>query len=267
MFDPAEFCSRNAGYIQPQTQEAMATCNVLVAGCGVGSAIAETAARLGFGRFVLIDPDTISASNLNRQAYTYADIGSPKVEVLARHLQSINPTAQITARQEKLGSHNAEELAAQADFVFDTIDFLDMAGIIALHDACAVAGTPAVTAFSAGFGAVATFFPPGCPVTLRALLGLDEHADGSEATAEAALSSLLEPLSHVLDPSSLATAMNSLQQMAAGTPCPAPNLAVGASLVASLSATMAVRHLAGLPVTPAPHLCAVDLSLVLSAPR
>ncbi|MCU0662013.1 MAG: ThiF family adenylyltransferase [Myxococcota bacterium] len=265
MMDSKELHSRNAGYIQAQTQDKMAECRVLVAGCGVGSAIAETAARLGFCRFVLIDPDTVSVSNLNRQTYTSEDIGLPKVEVLARHLRRVNPSAQIATRLEKLSAHNAAQLAEQVDFVFDTIDFLDMSGIVALHDACAQAKVPVATAFSAGFGAVATFFPPACRVTLRDLLGLPRDMQGRVPCAAQAFENLLEPLSRVLDPGSLATAMSSLQQMAAGVPCPAPNLAVGASLVASLCTTMAVRYLAGQPVSPAPHLCAVDLGLILSS--
>lgn len=264
MFDLEQLSSRNAGYISAKTQDAMARCRVLVAGCGVGSAIAETAARLGFIHFVLVDPDTVSTSNLNRQAYTAADIGQPKVEVLSRHLQRINPHVKVTALIEKIGVHNAAVLATQADFVFDTIDFLDMSGIVALHDACAEAKVPVATAISAGFGAVATFFPPLCPVTLRDFLGLSRDVEAPPPSAAAAFEHLLGELALVLDPSRLATMASSLEQMAAGEPCPAPNLAIGASLVACLCTTMAVRYLGGESVAPAPALCAVDIGLTIA---
>ncbi|MCU0664907.1 MAG: ThiF family adenylyltransferase [Myxococcota bacterium] len=258
MFELSQLSSRNAGYICAKTQDAIAACAVLVAGCGIGSAIAETAARLGFMHFVLIDPDTVSASNLNRQAYTAADIGEPKVEVLSRHLRRINPHIEVCALNEKIGAHNAASLSARADFVFDTIDFLDMSGIVALHDACALAKVPVATAISAGFGAVATFFPPQCPVTLRELLGLSNDVNAPPPSASAAFQHLVTALARVLDPSCLATMVSSLEQMAAGVPCPAPNLAIGASLVACLCTTMAVRYLGGEKVAAAPTLCAVD---------
>ena len=58
---------RNQGYIPPELQEKIRATRLLVAGCGLGSSIAEAAARVGFERLTLADGDSISAHNLNRQ--------------------------------------------------------------------------------------------------------------------------------------------------------------------------------------------------------
>ena len=58
---------------------------------GLGSNIAVHLARLGVGRLVLVDFDTVEISNLNRQHYTMKDIGIPKTLALLEQLEAINP--------------------------------------------------------------------------------------------------------------------------------------------------------------------------------
>ena len=58
----------------------------MIAGCGIGSTIAEACVRLGFEHLTLIDKDRVEAHNLNRQDFAAADIGTPKVDALARRL-------------------------------------------------------------------------------------------------------------------------------------------------------------------------------------
>ena len=80
-------------------QRALAALTVGVVGCGgTGSAVAEQLARLGVGRLVLVDPDTLSLSNLTRvYGSTPADVGDPKAVVLARHLERIRPDLNVRA--------------------------------------------------------------------------------------------------------------------------------------------------------------------------
>ena len=93
---------------------------------GVGSACAEALARGGVGRLVLIDRDTVSASNINRQALAFhSTIGQPKAEVMRRMVLDINPTAKvwaITAFIQK--EHVAQQFAhlPAPDYVVDAID-------------------------------------------------------------------------------------------------------------------------------------------------
>ena len=92
--------SRNAGYVSEELQGRIRTSRLLIAGCGIGSTIAEACVRLGFEHLTLIDKDQVEEHNLNRQDFTAADIGTQKVDALARRLLSINPSASIRAVNE-----------------------------------------------------------------------------------------------------------------------------------------------------------------------
>ena len=63
---------------------------------GVGSFVVEGLIRAGVGNLVLIDPDDISISNLNRQIHaTYSTIGKSKVEIMRERVLNINPDANV----------------------------------------------------------------------------------------------------------------------------------------------------------------------------
>ena len=59
---------------------------------GVGSYAAEALARSGIGHIMLVDDDTVSMSNINRQLCAlHSTVGRPKVDVVAERLLDINP--------------------------------------------------------------------------------------------------------------------------------------------------------------------------------
>lgn len=63
---------------------------------GVGSFVVEGLTRAGVGNLVLIDPDNISITNLNRQIHaTHRTIGESKVEVMRQRILDINPDANV----------------------------------------------------------------------------------------------------------------------------------------------------------------------------
>ena len=63
---------------------------------GVGSFVVEGLIRAGVGNLVLIDPDDISVTNLNRQIHaTHSTIGKSKVEVMKQRVLDINPDANV----------------------------------------------------------------------------------------------------------------------------------------------------------------------------
>lgn len=65
---------------------------------GVGGYVVEALARAGIGALTLIDHDTVSESNLNRQILaTHDTIGQSKVEVAKERILSINPDCKVTA--------------------------------------------------------------------------------------------------------------------------------------------------------------------------
>jgi hypothetical protein len=90
---------------------------------GTGPIVLEQLAHLGVRRFLLMDPDVVEPTNLNRLVgATGADVGKPKVEVAATYAKRINPSADIeTRRGSVLLAREAEELVA-TDFVFGCTD-------------------------------------------------------------------------------------------------------------------------------------------------
>ncbi len=92
-----------------EAQEKLKLANVLVVGCGgIGCLSAELLARAGVGKITLIDADVIETSNLQRQiAYTPADLGFYKAEILAKRLMQINPYIEIVCLTTLLDAQNA----------------------------------------------------------------------------------------------------------------------------------------------------------------
>jgi molybdopterin-synthase adenylyltransferase len=91
-------------------------------GLGVPAALAlarsHSLARLG-----LIDPDPVELTNLHRQViYAVSDIGRPKVEAAARHLQKIAPELDIEQLPLALEVDNARAIIERFDFVIDGTD-------------------------------------------------------------------------------------------------------------------------------------------------
>ena len=72
-------------------------CHVIVFGLGgVGSYAAECLARSGVGELTLVDQDTISVTNINRQLYALrSTVGQPKAEVAARRCADIDPELRV----------------------------------------------------------------------------------------------------------------------------------------------------------------------------
>lgn len=66
---------------------------------GVGGYVCEALARSGVGRFVLVDSDTVSLTNINRQIIaTEKTVGKYKVDVMKERILDINPDAEVEAR-------------------------------------------------------------------------------------------------------------------------------------------------------------------------
>ena len=82
-------------------QAALTRASVAVFGAGgVGGAVIEALARSGIGRLDIIDGDTFSLSNLNRQLLAVEQtVGKSKTEVAKERVLSINPQAKVTERK------------------------------------------------------------------------------------------------------------------------------------------------------------------------
>lgn len=101
---------------------------ITVAGVGgIGSIIAEHLVHMGFSRINLVDHDTLELSNLNRiEGVTYKDAsaGKSKVDVISRHLESINPNARINACNMNVFDAKFEEIAVRSDWIIVATDSL-----------------------------------------------------------------------------------------------------------------------------------------------
>lgn len=265
-FDYGRFTSRNAGYVSPEVQGRIRQSRLLIAGCGIGSTIAEACLRLGFEQMVLIDKDQVEPHNLNRQDFTASDIGTQKVDALARRLLSINPSASIRAVSDWVTPQNAAGLVSEADIILDTIDFLSLEGIVALHDAGHAQKKPLIAALSAGWGAAVIYFPPDGESTFRTIFGLPATGPVGHISYVDSFMRVIGRLEADLSEDVVAALKKTLTVMDDGHPCPAPHVSAGSWAIGSLAATVAVRVLRGEPITPAPRMIFLNMSGLCTAP-
>ena len=171
--------------------EKLARTSVLVFGLGgVGSWAAEALVRSSVGRIGIIDPDSICASNVNRQLEaTTLTIGLSKAETLKKRLLEINPSCEITCYGELFCRENARLFDIEsANYVIDAIDSLDHK--LDLIETVCNAG---VTLFSS-MGMALKMDPSqikiasvwkteGCPLARLVRQGLRERGFSSDFTA------------------------------------------------------------------------------------
>ena len=117
---------------------------------GVGGYVVEALARSGIGALELIDHDTISITNINRQILaTRSTVGCSKAETARVRVLDIDPDIQVTARQTFFGPDTAHEFDfSQYSYVVDAID--TVTGKLALIDAAKAAGTPILCCLGTG---------------------------------------------------------------------------------------------------------------------
>jgi molybdopterin/thiamine biosynthesis adenylyltransferase len=127
-------------------QAAIRKARVLVVGAGgLGSPCALYLAAAGVGTIGLVDDDTVSLSNLQRQIlFRTADVGRAKVEAGGEALKALNPGVQIDIHATRLTTANAMELVGGYDIIADGTD--NFAARFLLNDACFFAGKPLVSA-------------------------------------------------------------------------------------------------------------------------
>lgn len=91
---------------------------------GVGGHAAEAIARSGVGAIDLIDGDTVSESNINRQAVAFhSTIGQYKTEVMRERILDINPDCKVECRNEFFDFYNINSFDfSKYDYIVDAID-------------------------------------------------------------------------------------------------------------------------------------------------
>lgn len=90
---------------------------------GTGSLVAQQLAHLGVKKFVLVDPDVIEESNLNRVVGAFhRDIGTPKVEVARRQIVEVSPDANVEVIQGNVVLQSVALKLTAVDFIFGCTD-------------------------------------------------------------------------------------------------------------------------------------------------
>lgn len=90
---------------------------------GVGGFCAEALARAGVGALTLVDDDTVSESNLNRQIVAlHSTLGQPKTEVMARRIADINPDCCVTLLTRRYTEETKEDFLQPYNYIADCID-------------------------------------------------------------------------------------------------------------------------------------------------
>lgn len=151
-------------------QEKLHKAKVLIVGVGgLGSPIALYLAGAGVGTIGLVDDDTVSISNLQRQIlYAENETGLSKVHCAAKRLQALNSEVNILAHPFRLSSENARRLIAEYDIIVDGCDNFSTRYLIS--DSCSALNKPYVYGAIQGFeGQVSVFCHGGQPKTYRDL--------------------------------------------------------------------------------------------------
>ena len=143
--------SRTRLLLGADAMEKLKRAHVAVFGLGgVGGYTVEALARSGVGALTLVDHDTISITNINRQILaTVASVGCSKAQAAAERVKLINPDIRVTALQKFYCPDTAAEFDfSQYDYVVDAID--TVTGKLALVTAAQAAGTPIISSMGTG---------------------------------------------------------------------------------------------------------------------
>lgn len=112
---------------------------------GLGSPVGMYLAASGVGELVLVDPDQVELSNLQRQIVHMNDaLGQDKVQSAGRTLRALNPDVRIRPYDQVLSDGELDDVVEQADVVVDGTDNFEAR--FAINAACVRARRPLVSA-------------------------------------------------------------------------------------------------------------------------
>ncbi len=143
--------SRTEMLLGQEAIKKLKTARVAVFGVGgVGGYVVEALARSGVGVLDLIDKDTVSVSNINRQIIALqSNVGQSKVEVAARRVKDINPDAVVYTHEVFYLPETAQQFDfSDYDYVVDAID--TVSGKLMLTEQAHQANVPIISAMGAG---------------------------------------------------------------------------------------------------------------------
>jgi molybdopterin-synthase adenylyltransferase len=141
-------------------QQKLKSARVLVIGAGgLGAPLLQYLAAAGVGVLGIVDNDTVSLSNLQRQViHDTPGVGRLKAESAQEAIRRLNPHVSVEPHALRLDAGNARDLIASYDVVADASD--NFATRYLVSDACFHAARPLVTAAVGGFDASLTTLRP-----------------------------------------------------------------------------------------------------------
>jgi len=142
---------RTAMLLGEEAVEALRNSRVAVFGIGgVGGYTVEALARAGIGNIDVIDSDTVSRSNINRQLLaTHSTVGMLKVEAAKSRILDINPDCNVRTHGVFYTLDTADSFDfSQYDYIVDAID--TVTGKLALVERAKAAGTPIICCMGTG---------------------------------------------------------------------------------------------------------------------
>ncbi len=151
--------SRTAMLLGEDAVNKIINSSVLVFGLGgVGSYTVEALARAGVGSLTIVDKDTVSLSNINRQLYAlHSTVGRYKTEVARERILDINPDCRVKVITEFVTTENIDMFFTEKyDFCVDAID--DTSAKTALALKCEETGIPLIASMGTGAKLSGEFF-------------------------------------------------------------------------------------------------------------
>ncbi|WP_435658338.1 molybdopterin-synthase adenylyltransferase MoeB [Brucella pituitosa] len=141
-------------------QQMLKAARVLVVGAGgLGAPVLQYLAAAGIGTLGLVDDDTVSLSNLQRQViHDTESVGQAKVDSAKASIARINPHVKVETHLLRLNGENAQALISDYDVVVDGSD--NFTTRYALADAAALAQRPLVTGAMGRFDGTVTVLMP-----------------------------------------------------------------------------------------------------------
>lgn len=141
-------------------QQKLKAARVLIVGAGgLGAPVLQYLAAAGVGALGIVDDDTVSLSNLQRQViHDTQSVGQPKVESALATIARINPHVKVEGHQLRLDADNVETLIGNYDVLVDGSDNFTTRYILA--DAAARVGKPLVTGAMGRFDGTVTVLMP-----------------------------------------------------------------------------------------------------------
>lgn len=152
--------SRNRIYLNEEEQAIVKETPILLAGCGIGSVIAECALRFGFENLTIIDGDQVEQTNLNRQNFTEGDVTLKKTEAIQRRLKEINSDAVIKVYDCFLTEDNLEEFILEHKIAINALDFSSDVPL-KFDKICNDKNIPVLHPYNIGWGGLVTVVSSG----------------------------------------------------------------------------------------------------------